>query len=411
MTKPRKFILLACLYVAQGLPYGFFQQALPVLLRKANMSLPQIGLANLLLLPWALKFVWAPAVDRWKFPGWGLRKSWLLPLQLVSVTAFGLLSLTEPKNNLSLVMVAFLITNLIAASQDIATDGLAVDLLTHNERGWANGIQVSGYRLGMMIGGGVLLWVYEITNWPTVMITMSMIALFCTWPVFALQEPARTLRVEAKTLKEVFREIINFCLQKGARPWITILIVYKAAHYFSTGMLRPWMVDRGYTLTEIAGLIGTFSFGAGFIGAMIGGAMASKFNRQKLLIIFALLESLSVMSYIWPIWSELSTYKVAIATALDHFSSGLSTAVLFTLMMDACSKERAASDYTLQSCIVVAATGTAAALSGYSAEYFGYSAHFFISGALSLFALALTAWLIRLPSVRALLLRRDASGT
>ena len=69
----RKLGLLASLYVCQGLPFGFFTQALPVLLRKQGVSLEAIGLSSLLALPWALKFVWAPLVDRYFWPGVGRR--------------------------------------------------------------------------------------------------------------------------------------------------------------------------------------------------------------------------------------------------------------------------------------------------------------------------------------------------
>ena len=143
MTRNKKLTLLTALYLAQGLPYGFFTQALPVLLRSANLSLPQIGLANLLTLPWALKFIWAPSVDRYHFKNTGLRKSWLVPLQLLSIVLYSALGfITLGAGELSLVLGAFLFTNLLAASQDVATDGLAVDILLPSERGWANGIQV-----------------------------------------------------------------------------------------------------------------------------------------------------------------------------------------------------------------------------------------------------------------------------
>lgn len=407
MRKHRKFILIAALYLAQGLPYGFFVQALPVLLRNAHVSLPEIGMTQILTIPWALKFIWAPAVDRWHFPGMGLRKSWLIPLQLLSVLTFAALCFFSPANSLRVVMIAFLLTNAVAASQDIATDGLAVDLLSPEERGWANGIQVAGYRLGMMIGGGALLWIYERTSWPTVMLSMSLIALICTLPVFLFREPPRALRPSVKSLTDVAREILHFIAKPGALAWIAILVFYKAAHYSATGMLRPLLVDRGYSLGEIAGLLGAFSFGAGFLGAMIGGGLASKFDRRKLLVAFAALEAVAVSGYLWPLLSEPTTFKLAASTAFDHFASGLSTAVLFTLMMDACSSERAASDYTFQSCIVVAATGGASALSGFSAANFGYGVHFSISALLAAFAFLLTAWGMRLDSIDRLLSTRD----
>jgi PAT family beta-lactamase induction signal transducer AmpG len=84
MKTPAKLGLLTSLYLSQGLPFGFFTLALPVLMRKSGVG-PDIGLANLLAVPWALKFLWAPLVDRWGSPSFGRRRSWIVPLQLFSV--------------------------------------------------------------------------------------------------------------------------------------------------------------------------------------------------------------------------------------------------------------------------------------------------------------------------------------
>ena len=151
MRTSTKLGLLGALYLSQGLPYGFFTQALPALLRTMGLSLPDIGLTSLLALPWALKFLWAPWVDRWQLPGLGRRRSWILAIQMLTVLAMLGLGVVRPESQISLLMAAFLLTNLLAATQDIATDGLALDLLAPAERGLANGLQVAGYRAGICL--------------------------------------------------------------------------------------------------------------------------------------------------------------------------------------------------------------------------------------------------------------------
>ena len=154
----RRLGLLGTLYLSQGLPFGFFTQALPLIMRKRGMSLESIGLSSLLALPWALKFVWSPYVDRY-----GTRKSWILPLQLL--TALTLVGTAIARDAFAVVLASVLLTNLLCATQDIATDGLAVDMLANEERGLANGVQVAGYRVGMILGGGVLLIFHERLGW------------------------------------------------------------------------------------------------------------------------------------------------------------------------------------------------------------------------------------------------------
>ncbi len=140
----RKLGLLGSLYLSQGLPFGFFTGALPVLMRKQGYSLESIGLATMLALPWALKFLWAPLVDRHGWAKVGLRRSWILPLQAIMVIALLIISMLSDKAAMPVLLGCVFVINLLAATQDIATDGLAVDILSAKERGLANGVQVAG---------------------------------------------------------------------------------------------------------------------------------------------------------------------------------------------------------------------------------------------------------------------------
>ena len=401
-TSRNWILILITLYVSQGLPYGFFTQALPVLLRKNGVSLPSIGISTFLTLPWALKFLWAPAVDRYSFGGLGLRRSWLLPVQFASVILFSTIAFLTPTEDLYWVLVAFLFTNGLAAVQDIATDGLAVDLLTERDRGWGNGIQVAAYRIGMIIGGGVLLAIYDRLEWRGVMISMAAIALVCTLPVLQMREPPHILK-PAKQFS--FAEVFHFLTKPGAWRWAGVLFIYKFGHSAATGMLRPWLVDIGYTMTDIAWILGTAGFIAGFLGAVVGGALATRFagNRARLLVTVGVFQCLALLTYLWPLYTFHDTTKIVLSTAVDHFTSGLATTVLFTLMMDACSPERAASDYSLQACLVVVSQQVGAAFSGFSAEIFGYASHFLISTVFAVTAVATTWMIVRSAKVRDLL--------
>src|SRR5690606_19833822 len=113
----RRLWMLAFLYVAQGLPFGFFTQALPVRMRESGMSLGAIGLASLLAAPWALKALLAPLVD-----AHGSRRAWIIPLQLGSVVVLVVASFLPPERALVPVLIAVLFSNALAAAQDVATD-------------------------------------------------------------------------------------------------------------------------------------------------------------------------------------------------------------------------------------------------------------------------------------------------
>ncbi len=391
MTAPRglspagKLGLLGSLYLAQGLPFGFFTQALPVLLRKEGHALGAIGLTSLLALPWALKFAWAPLVDRFSGGRLGKRTSWIVPMQLLTVLVLALLAVYGD-GSLPLLLAAVFTVNLLAATQDIATDGLAVDLLESSERGFANGLQVAGYRTGMILGGGVLLVAYERLGSSATFAAMALIVALSTLPLAGLREPRAKTRDGAPS-----PGVTSFFRREGAWKMLALVVSYKLGDAFATGMLRPFLVDRGFGLADIGWLLGTVGFVAGLFGALAGGLFVNRLGRRNALLAFGVLQAGSILGYAYLAAGASSSLALYAVCAGEHFAGGMATAALFTLMMDACSREASATDYTVQASAVVIATGLASTVAGVSAEALGYFAHFCVAAMLSLAGLAAVA--------------------
>ncbi len=368
MTRSRLLGVLGSLYLAQGLPFGFFTQALPVMLRKQHVSLELIGLISLLALPWALKFLLAPTVDRR-----GTRRAWVLAMQAATVVTLVLAAGLEASATGPLLAVIAVI-NALAATQDIATDALAVDLLQRAERGIANGLQVGAYRVGMIIGGGALLVVFDVVGWRGSFIIMAGLVAATTVPVLRLREPPRTAGPGAS--------LEGFFARPDAWPLLALLFSFKFGEAFGVGMLRPRLVDLGYGLAELGVMVGTVGFAAGLVGAFAGGAWVGRLGRRRALLIFGAAQTAAVLGYS-TIGFDAPRALVAVAIALEHLCSGLATATLFTCIMDWSRAEATATDTTVQASTVVVATGQATALSGLSAAKLGYPLHF---GLASLFA-------------------------
>lgn len=398
-----KMGLLGSLYFSQGLPFGFFTQALPVMLRKQGCSLGEIGLASLLALPWALKFVWAPVVDRCSFPRVGHRRSWIVPLQLAAAVILAVLgSLAEP-SSMTLLMGAVLLLNLVAATQDIATDGLAVDLLAIPERGLANGVQVAGYRVGMIVGGGLLLILHDRLGSEGTFLAMAALTGFATIPIVVAREPARRPREAQRASTHT-----HFLRRPGALRLVGLIVTYKAGDAFATGMLRPFLADAGLSLADIGWLLGTVGFLAGLVGALCGGALVNRLGRRRALVAFGLLQAMTVAGYAYLAIGKPSHVELYALCAAEHLAGGMATAALFTCMMDWCSRETSATDYTVQASAVVIATGLASALAGFSAQALGYFGHFCVATALALAALATVR--LCFPSPKATDLLRCSTG-
>ncbi len=374
-SSPGKLGLLGALYLSQGLPFGFFTQALPVLLRKRGYSLGEIGLTSLLALPWAFKFVWAPLVDRFGSPTFGRRKSWIVPIQLLSAAVLAWLAIAANGSGLRLLLGATFLTNLLAATQDIATDGLAVDMLDHRERGFGNGLQVGGYRVGMIIGGGVLLILFERSGASAAFAWMAALVVLSTVPVLLMHEAALTQPRPAGTTRPR-DEALHFLRRPGNGRLLLVIVTYKFGDAFAVGMLRPFLADRGLTLAEIGALLGTVGFVAGLAGALVGGASLTWLRRRTALLGFGALQALTVAGYAYLAHGPAGRPLLYLLCAAEHFAGGLATVALFTSMMDWSLPGTSATDYTVQASAVVIATGVASAASGFSAQHFGYFAHF-----------------------------------
>ncbi|MDF3067460.1 MAG: hypothetical protein K0R38_3061 [Polyangiaceae bacterium] len=385
MNARAKLLLLGALYFSQGLPFGFFTQGLPVILRQKGYSLGAIGLSSLLAAPWALKWLWAPLVDRVHAPRFGRRKSWIVPLQLSTVAVLFGLALFGVFESMQVLLVSILLLNLLAATQDIATDGLAVELLAEQERGLANGLQVAGYRLGMIIGGGALLIWHERLGDSGTFAVMAVLTLLATLPVLRLHEP-RVLTAQSERV-----DVVHWLRRPGSLRILALLVAYKLGDAFATSMLRPFLADLGLSLADIGWLLGSVGFVSGLLGAMAGGALLNRVGRKRALLGFGFLQALTVAGYAYLSFSAVRGIPLYALCGVEHFTSGMATAALFTCMMDWSSKESSGSDYTVQASAVVIATGAAGALAGFSAQALGYVGHFSLATVLAFATLYVAA--------------------
>lgn len=378
--------LLGALYFSQGLPFGFFTQSLPALLRQQGYSLGAIGLTSLLAAPWALKFLWAPVVDRHALPGLGRRKSWIVPLQLASVAILATLAAVGPGRSMPILMTGVLLLNLAAATQDIATDGLAVELLPPGERGLANGIQVGGYRAGMVAGGGILLVLHHQLGTGGALAVMAGLTALATIPAALMHEPHEPPPSAADPAAPA--AALHFLRRPGAVQVLLLLVTYKLGEAFASGMLRPFLIDSGLDLEDLGWLLGTGGFVAGLVGALCGGALLNRIGRRQALVGFGVLQAATVAGYAFLAFTHAGLPALIGVVLAEHLASGMATVALFTCMMDWCTRASSGTDYTVQASAVVIATGVAGALAGFSAQALGYGGHFALATVLALAALA-----------------------
>lgn len=373
-------VLLSTLYFAQGLPYGFFTQALPVVLRESGFSLVEISVTGILFAPWGLKFLWAPYVDHY-----GTRRQWLLSLQLASAAlALGLACL-DLSSSLRWLFVGIAVINLVSATQDVATDGLAVQLLGPGERGLGNGIQVGAYRIGMIVGGGALLWLFALAGWRSLFAAMAVLLLVTVIPVWLLPQTSTRGTPQAPATRPV--ALATGWWKRLRRPgmlaFILLIGAFKFGDSMGSAMVGPFMSDSGLTLGQIALVKGVLSSVGALAGAAAGGWLCFRYGRRHALLIGGVTQTASLALYLLASLGVGGFGLIVSGSLAEHILGGAATVAVFTLMMDASDRDHAGSDYTLLACAVVTVQGLAGFAAGAVGDFLGYPALFGTSLVLS----------------------------
>jgi predicted MFS family arabinose efflux permease len=383
--------LLALLYFAQGLPSGLLGKALPPLLRDCGVSLSAIGFTALLSLPWTLKFIWAPFIDRF----W-TRRSWLITLNLIIC---GLMLIIASRDfgawvsqAFALLMAVLFLMNLAAATQDIATDGLAVSKLTPHLRGLGNSVQVIGYKIGMIFGGGLLLWLVARFGWQLSYSALAFLIVPVLLPVWFIREaPAENKLEKKRAAWQGWRDYVRLFADFVSRPrmgwWLITVATFKAGDSMASRMIGPMLSDQGLSLADIGLITGVIGVVAGLSGALLGGLFLLRLGHRNALLLFGTLQAIGFIGYLFIAGGAFDKSLLYAVVCMEQFADGLSTVALFTLMMGVCRKESPGTDYTLQAALQVTVSGIAAALSGIFAQAFGYPAVFAAGCILTLCAL------------------------
>lgn len=378
---PNIYLLLFTLYWAQGLPVGFMTHALPVLLRAEGVSLAKIGGFGLLMLPWALKALWAPWIDqRHRFRFWILWTQFFSIILLIILANLSISNLQQLTQLYVFFIVLFLL-NSAGATQDIATDGLAVHLLHKHQQHWGNALQVIGSRLGFIVGGGAMLWAVGILGWYTSFLGLAVLIVLNTIPIlFYRQHSVSFNHLKSNTISQRSWRIYfdYFIKQKQQLMWLLVLLSFKIADGLLGPMSKTMMVDLGLSLSQIGLFISILGAVAALIGACVAAGMLRFLRRDQALIWLSSMKLFSLLGMVWlaiELQSQhvVSHFLIYLLHAFEEFCSAMLLVVIFTLIMQYCRMEYAATDFTLQVSVMALMNGFFYFLGGIITQYIGYS--------------------------------------
>jgi len=281
VRSPRKLAILWSLYFVQGLPFGFQATALPVYLRDAGMSLAGVGFATALSLPWSLKVFFAPLVDRYGGHRFGRRRAWILPLQLGLLGCCAVAALVPPERGLMPILLLVFGMNLFAATMDVAVDGLAVDVLERDELGQGNVAQVVGYKVGMLTGGGLLVWASGRIGWEGLFLSMTALIALCFVVTLLWRESSLPLAGDRPPHVHTRLADVLALLRRGVASgggWLLLFIgTYKLGETMADVMFKPFLVDHGFAREQIGLWVGTWGMLLSILGSVEGAQVLDLF--------------------------------------------------------------------------------------------------------------------------------------
>jgi len=386
----QKLVPLFAMYFAQGLPFGVQSSALPLLLRQRGASLQTIGFASLLAMPWLAKALWAPLVDRYGSARWGRRKSWIVPMQLLLALSALVAAHLDGVVALAAVILAM---NVFAATQDIAVDGLAVSWLDERQLGPANAIQVVGYKLGMLTGGGLLVWASEWIGWRGLFYSVAGLMIGVLLITLSVREPGQSsgastpdTRVVERTAAEthqplrlpaIVARLRELMKQPGTKALLLIMLTYKTGETLADAMWKPLLLDRGFRVAQIGLWSGTLGMTCSLLGSAAAGLLARSVALPRALVWIAAVRALGVAGEWWISSSpKVGAGAVIGVTCVEHLVGGAITTVVFALMMRHTDRQIGATHYTLLASLEVLGKLPLATFSGVLAVWLGYPSLF-----------------------------------
>jgi PAT family beta-lactamase induction signal transducer AmpG len=306
-TRAGRLLTFSLLYLSEGIPFGFSAIALTVYLRQGGVGLAEIGaFTGSLYAPWGFKWAWAPIVDLVNVRRFGHRRFWIMLAQMLMILTLGMIMFFDVSQNLALLTLLIAIHNVFAATQDVAIDALAIEVLPERERGVANGFMFGSSYLGQAIGGSGALFVAAKYGWAaTFPFVCAALGLILAFVVFFLREPAKVFAVEAsraagntagffsvflERLRDFFRELYLGFFKSGPGPLVGVVLAMLPVGAIALGLAlgSTMQVDLGMTEDQIAKLT-LWTTVAAALGCVAGGWIADKIGHRLSLAIWVAL--------------------------------------------------------------------------------------------------------------------------
>ncbi|MES9955715.1 MAG: AmpG family muropeptide MFS transporter [Sedimenticola sp.] len=376
-----------------GLPLLLTGSLLQAWMTEEGVDLATIGLFAFVGLPYTLKFLWAPLLDRYTPVFLGRRRGWLLLAQLALVFSLVLLAYSSPGVDTYGVAVAALLVTFFSASQDIVVDAYRREALSDDEQGLGASLYVNGYRVGMLLASGGGLIMADFMSFTAVYLWMAGFMVVGIVTTLLAPEPGAS-EGKPRTLRAaVIEPFVEYFKRQDALVILLFILLYKLGDTMASHMTTPFYLDIGFSKSEIGAVVKLFGFWATMAGGLLGGIWILRVGIYRALMGFGVLQGLSTAGFALLALLGNSVPGLAAVIAFENFSGGLGTAAYIAFMASLTNKKFTATQYALLSSLMGVPRVIAASPTGFMAEWMGWFGFFVFCALIAIPGLLLLRWL------------------
>lgn len=426
----RRVLMVLFLGFSSGLPLALTGATLSVWLREEGVSRAAIGLFTLVSLPYALKFVWAPLVDRLRLPLltrlFGRRRGWALLTQAMLAAALLGLGTADPAADLWRTAALAVVVAFCSASQDIVIDAYRVESLEERHQGAGAAVYVLGYRFGMLASGAGALFIAATVGWSAAYVAMAALVGVGMLTVLLAPEPAVAASEEslqreahvaawldarphlhgwrAETLAWLYGAVVapfaQFMTRRGWMLMLGFIAVYKLGDVLAGTMASTFYVDLGFSKEEIAGVTKVFGLWATIVGGLLGGLLVGRVGTIRALMLGGVLQMASNLGFAVLAEAGADVGVLAAVVAVENLCGGVATAAFVAYLSGLCDAAYTATQYALLSSFFKLGGDLLGANAGWLAEWLGWRDFFLFSTLGAAPGLVLLTLLLRLDRRR-----------
>jgi len=348
---PRLAAILAVGFFS-GLPLALTGSTLQAWLTVAGVDIRTIAWFSWIGIPYLLKFLWSPLLDRYVPPFLGRRRGWMLLTQLALVLGIVAMGSASPDGAIWVLGTLALWVAFASASQDIVVDAYRTDLLPARERGMGAAVGVLGYRVAMLASGGLALILADQIGWrSTYFLMAALMGLGILTSLFA-PEPASPPDTPRSLADAVVAPLRDFFSRRGAVSLLLLVTLYKFGDALAGTLSTAFLIRGvGFSLTEVGLVNKWLGFASLVTGALLGGLLMVKMRMFRALVFFGVLQAVSNLSFAVLAWAGKSYPLLVFTVAFENLASGMGTAAFVAFAMALCNHRFSATQYALLSAL------------------------------------------------------------